>query len=133
MSAAIAFARWFPWVLLAIAVTALSGLIVRFALMYRNMKRERLERLQASREEAPVLGVDGDRFVMYALRPYGVGETKQLRSGVYLLGSEDGGTISLQINGIVVDYSDGETITLGEGDTVRSEKDIYIKPYTEEK
>ncbi len=131
MLIAAAFVEWFPWVLLAIALAALVALAVRFVFMYRNMKCEKLEKIAASREENPTLRIDGEYFVMKALSLYNVGTGKQLAAGKYLLKTQDGGDISLQINGVIVDYADGEAIFLKEGDTVRAEKDVGLKPEEE--
>lgn len=124
---ATAFVDWFPWALSVIALAALIALAVRFVLLYRSMKREKLDRIAASREENATLRIEGDCFVMTALLAYHVGAGKQLAAGKYTLKTQDGGEISLQINGVVADFADGETICLKEGDVIRAEKDVGLK------
>lgn len=125
---ATAFVDWFPWVLLAIALTALAALVVRFVKLYADMRREKRERIAASHKTDATLSVENDYFVLKALCPYGVGAYKQLAVGNYLLKTLDGEKISLQINGVVVDFKDGETLRLEEGDIVRVERDAGLKP-----
>lgn len=121
--------NWLPWLLIAIAAAALIGLVVRFALMYRDMKREKLQRKNAADEQA-TLSIDGEFFVMSALKLYEVGEGKQLKSGDYVVRTDE--VASVMINGIVADYSDGETLTLRDGDAIRAEKDLRVKPQKEQ-
>lgn len=125
------FTSWFPWVLLAIAISALLALAVRFTLMYRDMKREKAQRKKIS-ETAALLHIDGEYFVLSALCLYEVGKQKQLGEGAYLLKTSDGNAISLQLNGVVVDYNDGETLQLSDGDKLRAEKDVKIKPVAQQ-
>ena len=132
MLAAVTFAQWFPWVLLLISVAMLLALALRFAALYRSMKKAKLQREQASREPDATLGVDGEWFVLHALCPYRVGEGGQLAAGPYLLRMLQGESISLQINGAVVDYLNGEVLSLRSGDTLRAERDVCIKPHTQE-
>ena len=121
--------NWLPWLLIAIAAAALIGLVVRFALMYRDMKREKLQRKKVADEQA-TLSIDGEFFVMSALKLYEVGEGKQLQSGDYVVRTDE--VASVMINGIVADYSDGETLTLRDGDAIRAEKDLRVKPQKEQ-
>lgn len=125
---ATAFTEWFPIVLLVLTSTALVVLVVRFVKLYVDMRREKKERIAASRKPDATLSVDGDYLVMTALCLYGVGGGKQLAAGNYLIKTQEGETVSLQINGVVVDYRDGESICLKEGDALRAEKDVGLKP-----
>ena len=117
--------QWLPWAVLAIALAALGGLIARFAVLYRDLRREKRERLAASSKLDAEAVSDGEYLVLAAFSPYQVG--KQFDAGEYLLKTGDGG-ISLQINGVVADYSDGETIVLQTGDVLRCERELRIKP-----
>lgn len=123
--------QWLPWAVLAIALASLGALIARFVVMYRQMKREQSERKAAYAQDA-VLISDGEWLVLKAFCKYGAGNGKQLEAGDYLLKTADGAAISLQINGVVVDYDDGEMLTLQEGDEIRCEKDMRVKPIAKE-
>ncbi len=127
---ATSFSDWFPWVIVAIAAAATIGLAVRFVVMYRDMKREKFVRLQASSQPAPI-AIDGEFFVLTALHPYAVGEGKPLAAGSYVIHSAEG-AIALQYNGVVADYNDNEVLTLHDGDVIRAERDLHIKPVAKE-
>ncbi len=123
-------ADWLPYVVLAIAVATLAGLIARFVIMYRDMRREKAARKQE--EPCVVLGVDGDYFVLSAMLQYGVGQGRQLAASSYLLKTADGNAVAVQINGAVRDCADGQVLVLSDGDILRCEQDVRIKPQKEE-
>lgn len=128
MLLAVELSQWLPWTVLAIALAALGALIARFVVMYRQMKREQSERKAAYAKQDATFASDGEYFVMSAFSLYRVGQGKQLCCGDYLLKTD--GQISLQINGVVVDCSDGEVLTLADGDEIRCERDLRVKPIT---
>lgn len=125
MLLAAVFYDWFPWAVMVIALAALVALAVRFGLMYRNMKREKLELDSTASKSEALLDIDGEYFVLRAMCPYGVGEGKPLRAAKYEIGTDS--EVALQINGLVADYGDGEYIELREGDSVRAERDVRVR------
>ena len=126
----VSVAHWLPWLILAIAVVALVGLAVRFVALYRQMKREKLQRQSASADQDAVLGADGEFFVLYALRPYAVGEGKQLCAGEYIAGNSE--PVCVLFNGVAADVSEGDSFRLQDGDVIRAERDLRVKPLSKE-
>ena len=126
------------WVLLAVAVLALGGLVAKYISMYLKMKRDKarldIERQeQSGKADSKLLEISGEYFVMRRDGEYGVGADGQIVQGEYELKSINGGAFTVRLNGQTREFSQDEVVSLAEGETICALTDsVLIKPMSRE-
>lgn len=124
------------WILLALAVVALGGLITKVIATYRSAK-QRQEQMDAARREQQIadtlrlLEIKGEYLEMQQGIEYSVGNEGQIKEGRYVLKSaNENGKLTVRLNGQIREFYDGEVVTLTDGDVICPTDAVLIKPHT---
>lgn len=119
-----------PWVVIAIAVVTLVGIIAKCISNYRVLKRNKTY-VKRNGEIVPMLAIRGEYFVMSKDVEYTVGESGQFKAGYYILKGDGYDNFTVTINGETRELNGAETLQLSDGDKLTADTcDLLIKPYT---
>ena len=117
-----------PWIVVAIAVAMLAGILIKCISVYRTLKRNRTY-VKRGGEVVPLLAIRGEYFVLTSGIEYSVGESGQLKTGKYVLRGDGYDKFQIALNGEEKELNTDDEIELNEGDKLCSITcDTLIKP-----
>ena len=123
-----------PWVVIAIAVVVIVGILAKSISSYRNIKRNRNNVKSDSEPKAQLIAIRGEYFVLSCNGQYSVGVGGQLKAGKYFLRGDGYDKFQLTVNGEVKEFVGDSEVDFSDGDTVTSVTcDLLIKPVIDTK
>ena len=118
-----------PWVVIALAVIMLIGILAKSISSYRNIKRNRTNSKSDSEPKAQLIAIRGEYFVLSCGGSYAVGEGGQLKAGKYFLRGDGYDKFQLAVNGETKEFDGDSEVTFSDGDTVTPVTcNLLIKP-----
>lgn len=118
------------WVVVAIAVGVLAGVIFKCVSNYRALKRNKMY-VKRNGEVVTLLAIRGEYFVMSRDVEYVVGNGGQLKQGDYVVKGDGYDNFTVTVNGQSRALIGAEILQLSDGDKlVASTCDLLIKPHT---
>lgn len=130
--------KWIFWVVLGVLVVLAAVILWRIIAVLVRSKRAKAERIRLAveeevqaRVEERVLEMRNEYFVLPRNVIVAVGLEGQVREGRYLLKSAVSSQtkFNIRLNGLVEEYSDGDTVFLTTDDTICAVSgSVLIKP-----
>ena len=117
-----------PWIVVALAVAMLAGILAKCISLYLTLKRNRTY-VKRDGNVIPLLAIRGEYFVLACGVEYSAGEDGQLKCGKYVVRGDGYDKFRIVLNGEERELSTDNEIELNEGDKLRAVTcDTLIKP-----